>query len=1227
MRVCLFVSLLLVPFTATADMGKAVAAYNADNLEDAALHARAALETALSPEQRLHAREILALSEYHTGRLDFALRDELQALDAALADAYGDDALERISVLYALSGVQYDLGLTEDSIQTDILLVRISKGHSGTVEDFIWTLRNLAITFENAGKTKATLLYSALFEFWAIDLLGPTAPISLEATAMTSRALLADGQAPRAFQRFFTQNREIWDAFAASGDEENHLMTLWFQELDAVEIDDQEQYFAAIQAEMDRIAQQDAIHDEIALLLEAGQFNVNAPEYVAALDRMRDYLDIANIDDPMVAAYASMVLRAEIGRGDFVRGRPYLMAALSYPPEYAAVLEISLTTIAATLALKGGSEDDLLAALIAKSFEINAILPVDHPEMLFDLKRALGQLHDRAGDKEGALKAYEDALAFAARTEGSEFSAFRSTLSDAGAVAAELGRHEVAQALHRQLLKASRLANDEADILSALGSLSLTAIAMGEPQKAQEHARQMLALAEASVPKNSRGITAARVRLALGMIAASEEVTPELIDLLATIASEPPPPGGLSPVDTDFLILVATRLEVAPARFRDDPVFSRLAPDAMAQIVSLLGELAVDAGDYATAGDWAALGLSLAVPASEEFFRLKEIEGRVALADARPVDALLAFRTISDVRVQPEARQRQGALDHLPYHISAAMALAADPAAGADLRFENEAFLMAQLASATSAGGALNAAMARRQAGGDVARLLRERAGIAREIGTLEAAIARARYSGLSADEILGRAGALRARHQALSAKIAEEAPDLASMAAFNPLSLLEVAGRLRDDEALLLYITSDVSGPDGKPASFVLGVSSENVMVAEMPSRSDVGALASALRCSAALTDPNCAGAAEGTRGTFQMPGAAPAAGPQFDTGLAHRAYDRLIAPVAALIAEKERLIIVPDQTLVSLPFHLLLAAPHPAGQPLRKADWLIRAHSIEIAPTVAGFVALRDRGSRREGASRFLGIGDPLIGAQRDGPLPVDCGTSAPGPLVLASAVPDALQRSAGAERLQMIAELTALPDARCELEEIADRFTDATLLIQDAASETAVKALSESGALRDYAVVSFATHGLVAGEIGVNDSGLVLTPPSVPTARDDGLLTTAEIAELDLDADFVILSACNTASGDSLGDEGLSGMASAFFLAGARSILASHWPVYSDAAVELTTKSFALLDEVPGLSRADAIRRAMLTILDDPSASPRRQHPSYWGPFMVVGDGLGR
>ena len=128
------------------------------------------------------------------------------------------------------------------------------------------------------------------------------------------------------------------------------------------------------------------------------------------------------------------------------------------------------------------------------------------------------------------------------------------------------------------------------------------------------------------------------------------------------------------------------------------------------------------------------------------------------------------------------------------------------------------------------------------------------------------------------------------------------------------------------------------------------------------------------------------------------------------------------------------------------------------------------------------------------------------------------------------------------------------------------------------------------------------------------------------SLASRSDDGLLTTSEIATLDLDAEFVILSACNTASGDNRSKEGLSGLASAFFAAGARSLLVSHWPVYSDAAVDLTTRTFDNLASSPDMPRAEAVRQAMLSILDDPSADARMQHPAYWGPFMVVGDGLG-
>lgn len=165
-------------------------------------------------------------------------------------------------------------------------------------------------------------------------------------------------------------------------------------------------------------------------------------------------------------------------------------------------------------------------------------------------------------------------------------------------------------------------------------------------------------------------------------------------------------------------------------------------------------------------------------------------------------------------------------------------------------------------------------------------------------------------------------------------------------------------------------------------------------------------------------------------------------------------------------------------------------------------------------------------------------------------------------------------------------------------------------------------------ENENLTQYRVIQFATHGLLAGEIqtgnGVLDEpALVLTPPATPQPKDDGLLRASEISyRFRLNADWVILSACNTASGSSLGGEALSGLASAFFYAGARALLVSHWPVRSDAAILLTTRAFSELASEPHLARAEAFRRSMAALIDDPSGS--FAHPSIWGPFAVIGDG---
>ena len=151
----------------------------------------------------------------------------------------------------------------------------------------------------------------------------------------------------------------------------------------------------------------------------------------------------------------------------------------------------------------------------------------------------------------------------------------------------------------------------------------------------------------------------------------------------------------------------------------------------------------------------------------------------------------------------------------------------------------------------------------------------------------------------------------------------------------------------------------------------------------------------------------------------------------------------------------------------------------------------------------------------------------------------------------------------------------------------------------------------------------------HGLLAGDTELmahreGEPALVMTPPAAPkNAEDDGLLTASEVAQLKLNADWVILSACNTAAGDKLGAEALSGLARAFFYAGARTLLVSHWPVYSDAAVQLIDRTFAEIRKEDNIGRSEAHRRAMIALIDDP-AQADNPHPAVWAPFVVVGEG---
>src|SRR5204863_1234357 len=172
--------------------------------------------------------------------------------------------------------------------------------------------------------------------------------------------------------------------------------------------------------------------------------------------------------------------------------------------------------------------------------------------------------------------------------------------------------------------------------------------------------------------------------------------------------------------------------------------------------------------------------------------------------------------------------------------------------------------------------------------------------------------------------------------------------------------------------------------------------------------------------------------------------------------------------------------------------------------------------------------------------------------------------------------------------------------LPDTADELKSIAlalQADPSKVLKLGKDANEDVVRTTDLSG----FKVVVFATHGLVPGELnGLTQPALALSAPSVAGVGGDGLLTMEEILALKLDADWVVLSACNTGSGAGAGAEAASGLGRAFFYAGTRALLVTNWSVHSASARELVSDLFRRQAKDPKISRGEALRQSMIALI---------------------------
>jgi CHAT domain-containing protein len=206
-----------------------------------------------------------------------------------------------------------------------------------------------------------------------------------------------------------------------------------------------------------------------------------------------------------------------------------------------------------------------------------------------------------------------------------------------------------------------------------------------------------------------------------------------------------------------------------------------------------------------------------------------------------------------------------------------------------------------------------------------------------------------------------------------------------------------------------------------------------------------------------------------------------------------------------------------------------------------------------------------------------------------------------------------------------------LKRLPETSDEIKSIATVFSadlDKDVFLGVRASERRIKTMD----LSNKRIIVFASHALIPGDLdGLSQPAIALCSPTVTGENEDGLLTMGEVLKLKLNADWVVLSACNSGGSDGLGAEALSGLGQAFFYAGTKALLATMWPVESTSAKKLTTKLFQCQKDDIKLTRAQALRKSMLYLIESSGLKDNATgkiiasyaHPLFWAPFILVGD----
>jgi tetratricopeptide (TPR) repeat protein len=440
------------------------------------------------------------------------------------------------------------------------------------------------------------------------------------------------------------------------------------------------------------------------------------------------------------------------------------------------------------------------------------------------------------------------------------------------------------------------------------------------------------------------------------------------------------------------------------------------------------------------------------------------------------------------------------------------------------------------------------------------------------DLGRTRAELA-ARLEAAQTDENADREGLARQlasadnAAQAVEMKLLRDHPDFVARYRPQPLRLAELRERMRKGDLVLAPV-------EGEATTWVLVIGKDSLQWSVLDTLR-LGEQVASLREAVDLPDPELA---------------------SFPLDTAHALF-RGLFPQG--LGKARRVLVHGGDRLASLPFALLTTRAHEG--PLADAPWLIRSASVQVVGNLSLFGAepAPAPAPAATRARRFVGVG----------------GVELPGSATEGTARLAGLFRGGRPDR-GVIGDLPSLPAAAGELRGLAEAFPESgrMLLIGPEAAEERFKRADLTG----LDVLAFATHGLVAGELAGLWEPALLLGTTDPAAGEDGLLGASEIARLAIDADWVILSACNTASGGSDGAPSYSGLATAFAQSGARALLLSHWRVRDDAAAWLSVRTVQATRD--GKGRAEALRRAQIALIRDKTLTGAA-HPAIWAPYVLI------